>query len=104
MTRLRPSPSLSSATDSGSGVSNSIPPRFGSAVELNGAMYTIAGVAAAEFFGERVEAAQDFWLPLSRQPQVMQRESLLTQTDAYWLNLMGRLKPGVTLQRAEASL
>jgi predicted permease len=76
----------------------------GKAVDLNGTVFTIVGVTQPEFFGERVEAPPDFWLPLSRQPQVLPGESLIAQKDHYWLNMMGRLKPGVTLPQAQANL
>ncbi len=77
---------------------------IGKAVDLNGTSYTIVGVAPPEFFGERVEMPPDFWLPLSHQPQVMRRESWLNRKDVCWLNLMGRLKPGVTIERAQTTL
>jgi len=35
---------------------------------------------------------------------VLQRESFLAKRDVFWLNLMGRLKPGLTLQRAQATV
>lgn len=77
---------------------------IGRAVELNGGVFTIVGAASREFFGERVREAPDFWLPLTRQPQVMQRESLLRDQDTYWLNFMGRLNPGVAIAQAQAAL
>ncbi|HKW99756.1 MAG TPA: ABC transporter permease [Bryobacteraceae bacterium] len=80
------------------------PSVIGKLVDLNGAVFTIIGVAPREFFGERVRAAPDFWLPLARQPEVMQTESLQPQRDHFWLNLMGRLKPGVTRAQAQATL
>ena len=75
---------------------------IGAGVDLNGTVFTIVGVAPPDFFGERVESPPDFWLPLSRQAQVMQRDSWLDKQDVYWLNLMGRLRPGTTAPRAEA--
>jgi predicted permease len=77
---------------------------IGKAVELNGAVFTIVGVAPREFFGERVQTAPDFWVSLTRQPQIMQDESMLTKRDHFWLNLIGRLKPGVTMRAAQATL
>ncbi len=77
---------------------------IGKTVDLNGTMFTIVGVTPGEFFGERVTSPPDFWLPLSRQPQVLQRESWLAQRDVYWLNLIGRLKPSVTRERAQATV
>jgi predicted permease len=77
---------------------------IGKLADLNGTVFRIVGVAPREFFGERVRTPPDFWLPLTHQPEVMQRESFLTQRDVYWLNLIGRLKPGVTRERAQATL
>ena len=63
------------------------------------------GVADASFFGERIRTSPDVWLPISFQPQVMIREqSLLNGLNTYWLNCMGRLKPGVTLESAQAAV
>jgi predicted permease len=76
----------------------------GKAVDVNGTVFTIVGITPPEFFGERVEAPPDLWLPLSRQPQVLPGGSLIVQKDHYWLNMMGRLKPGVTLPQAQANL
>lgn len=78
---------------------------IGKVVVLNGAAFTITGVAAREFFGERIETAPDYWLPLSFQPQIVLREgNWLERRDVYWLNLMGRLKPGATMKSAEADM
>ncbi len=77
---------------------------LGQTVVLNGTAFTIVGVAAPEFFGERIEAAPEFWLPLATQPQVLRRESFLTAKDVFWLNLLGRLKPSVSSASAEASV
>jgi predicted permease len=76
----------------------------GKEVDLNGTVFTIVGVTPREFFGERVETPPDLWLPLARQPQVLQRESWLTRRDVYWLNLMGRLRTHVTLRQAQATV
>ena len=70
---------------------------IGKSVDLNGTVFHIVGVAPPEFFGERVTSPPEFWLPLSRQPQILQRDSWLAKSNVHWLNLMGRLKPGVTL-------
>ncbi|HXR78911.1 MAG TPA: ABC transporter permease [Bryobacteraceae bacterium] len=84
---------------------------LGRSVVLNDVSFTIVGVTDSSFFGERIENAPDFWLPLSTQPQVLQRDAWsnsrakwLTARDVYWLNFMGRLKPGVSLESAQASV
>ena len=76
----------------------------GQTVVINGTAFTVAGVADRSFFGERMEAAPDFWLPLSFQPQVLKGDSWLTARDVYWLNFIGRLRPGTTRERAQAAV
>jgi predicted permease len=44
------------------------------------------------------------WLPLSFHPQIELRESYLTNKQAYWLMILGRLKPGVSMDQAQASV
>jgi len=68
---------------------------------LNGTAFTIVGVTPREFFGERVRRAPDFWVPLTLQPIIELRPSFVTQNDAYWLSLVGRLRPGVSRAEAE---
>jgi len=71
---------------------------------INGTSFTIAGVMPREFFGERVRRPPDFWLPLSFQPQIELRDSFFENPEAYWLTLLGRLKPGVSMDQAQASV
>ncbi len=77
------------------------PSVVGRAMEVNGSPFNVVGVAAPEFFGESVKR-EDFWFPIVAQPQVTLSDSLLDNNDSYWLNFMGRLKPGVTRQQAQA--
>lgn len=83
----------------------------GQSVVLNGSSFIIVGVADSSFFGERIESAPDFWLPLSTQPLILQRDAWsnsralwLNARGVFWLNFMGRLKHGVSLQTAQASV
>jgi len=79
------------------------PAAVGQTAVINGTAYTIVGVAPREFFGERVRRPPDFWIPLVFQPQVELRKSYLTDPRSYWLTLIGRLAPGVTLEQAQAA-
>jgi predicted permease len=83
---------------------NSDPSVVGKSVIINGTNFTIVGVMPREFFGARVRRPPDIWLPLSFQPQIELRNSFLTNKEAYWLTLMGRLKPGVSMDQAQASV
>lgn len=81
----------------------SSPAIIGHSVVLNRTAFTVVGIAAAQFFGDRVQPPPDFFIPLSTQPQMWDGESFLTKRDIYWLNFFGRLKPGVTLSAAQAA-
>jgi predicted permease len=76
----------------------------GRPVDLNGVPVTIVGVMPESFFGLRVRRAADFWLPLHLQAQIERTDSYLTNRDAYWLNLVGRLAPGSNLRRAQTEV
>jgi len=76
----------------------------GKTLILNGTNFTVVGITPPEFFGERVRRSPDFWLPLSFQPQIELRNSFLENRQAYWLMLMGRLKPQVQIEQAQASV
>ncbi len=82
---------------------NSDPSIVGKNFIINGTNFTVVGVTPKEFFGERVRRPPDFWLPLSFQPQIELRESWLTNDQAYFLTVMGRLKPGTTIEQAQAT-
>jgi predicted permease len=79
------------------------PSVVGAVVVVNRTPVTIVGVASREFFGERVRRPPDFWMPLVLQPQIDLRPSDLDRPDSYWLNLIGRLAPGATRDRAQAA-
>ena len=71
---------------------------------INGTNFTVVGITPPEFFGTRVRRPPDIWLPLSFHPQIELRESFLTNKQAYWLTPIGRLKPGVSMDQAQASV
>ncbi len=82
---------------------NSDPRIVNKAVLINGKSFTIVGVTPPEFFGVRVRRSPDLWVPLVFQPEIEVRDSFLTDPRTYWLNFVGRLKPGVQIGQAEAS-
>jgi predicted permease len=71
---------------------------------LNGTAFTIVGIMPPEFFGTRVRRSPDFWLPLVFQPQIELRKSSIEDKNVYWLNLIGRLKPGIQMEQAQAGV
>src|SRR5262249_17382295 len=71
---------------------------------LDGAVLTIVGVAPPGFFGDAVGRSTDVWIPIMMQPAVMPGRPFLSQRNAEWVNLMGRLKPGASQSQGSAAL
>jgi len=76
----------------------------GSAVTLNGVAFTIIGVEPAGFFGTEVGRTYDISVPMRARDALNGATSLWNDAFATWIYMMGRLKPGVTIQQAEADL
>ena len=73
------------------------PAVLGSSVTLDGAPYTVVGVMPASFrFPDR---SAELWLPMAFAPG-----DLLDTRGNYFLNVVGRLRPGVSIERARADL
>jgi predicted permease len=72
----------------------------GRTISVNGTPLTIIGVTPPGFTGDIVGQPMDIWIPLMMQPSIMPHNAWLTDRTISWLLLMGRLKPGVTLEQA----
>ena len=72
---------------------------LGRQIDLDGKAFTIAGVAPPGFFGETVGESVDLWTTMSLMPPERR-----TAPGYTWLNLLGRLKPGVSPRQAAAGL
>ncbi len=83
---------------------NSDPSVVGQRFVINGTNFTVVGITPPEFFGERVRRPPDFWLPLVFHPQIELRDSFLEDNQAYFLMVLGRLKPGVRIEQAQATV
>jgi len=81
------------------------PDVIGQTLRLDGHAFEIAGVTPASFFGVEVGRQFEVALPLCTERQVRGlARSALDSGDWWWLAGFGRLKPGVTVQHAEAEL
>jgi putative ABC transport system permease protein len=76
---------------------------IGSTVRLNGIDFTIIGVAPASFTGADQFVKPTIYVPIAMYP-VLSGTDNLYKRDNRWLNVKGRLKPGVTLSAAETDL
>ncbi len=76
---------------------------IGSKMRLNGIEFTVIGVAPAAFTGMDQFVKPALFLPLAMSPAVNGVDNL-NKRDARWLNVKGRLKPGVTNAEGQADL
>jgi predicted permease len=77
----------------------------GRQVNLNNIAFTIVGVTPPRFEGTgQVGSTQDISIPLAWEPQIAGDRSYSKGAGIWWLRLMGRLQPGVTLEQAQATL
>src|SRR3954447_13251416 len=76
----------------------------GKTLRVNGVVLSIIGVAPAGFDGDVVGQKQHIFVPMMMQPLLMPGRPLLENATASWLLLIGRLKPGVSVEQAQAGL
>ena len=76
----------------------------GSVVALNGHDFTVIGVAPPDFKGLVLPVATDFWVPMMMQPLLGGSAAALEDHQNSWMSASGVLKPGVTLDVANAEL
>jgi macrolide transport system ATP-binding/permease protein len=82
---------------------NQSPATVGSTIDINGVPVTIVGVAPAEFFGERIEPdPPGFWVPLAGSRMLKRQRNLIDEPGLHWLYLIGRLRPDITTEQAQA--
>jgi len=76
----------------------------GQTLRINNYPFTLVGVAPPGFYGDTVGDAQDLWVPVTMQEQVISGRKWLEDYNASWLHVIARLKPGVTAENAAANL
>ena len=76
---------------------------IGKTITLNRQPFTVIGVAARGFNGAEV-FAPDLWAPLTMQPQLMPGRDFLPRQNLSWLEVVGRLNPGVSRAQAHAEM
>ncbi len=85
----------------------------GQQLSLNGHQFTIVGVAPSGFEGPEVLETNDIYVPMMMQALVRpprggfsgdMNPDLLGRRGSRWLRIIGRLKPGVTREQAQAGM
>jgi predicted permease len=82
------------------------PNAIGQPILVDNIPFTVIGVAPPEFFGADPAAAPDLYLPLHTNLLVDGARAARMYPDGnfYWIEMMGRLRPGVTMAQAQAAL
>ncbi|MCU1294886.1 MAG: hypothetical protein JWP08_3736, partial [Bryobacterales bacterium] len=81
------------------------PSVIGSVFRLNDKPFTVIGITPPGFFGDTLaNAPTDFFLPLNTEPFVRGDGSLLNPANSHWLDLIGRIQPGVAPASLEAQM
>jgi predicted permease len=82
------------------------PAVVGKTILLEDTVFTIAGVTPRGFWGFEVGSRPDLWLPIQAGSLVERGwwAELLASEGSQWLQIAGRLKPGVSLEQARAEL
>jgi predicted permease len=81
----------------------------GRSILINDHPFTVAGVAPPEFFGVDPAVMPDFYLPMHAN-LLLKKDGFYSPADAYlnphfyWIQMMGRLRPGVSLAQAQIAL
>jgi len=71
---------------------------------VNGQPFTIVGVAPEGFDGTTVGSRPQVFVPITMAERVEPGRTLLDNRRAYWIYLFARLKPGVDIAQAAASI
>jgi putative ABC transport system permease protein len=76
----------------------------GATITLDRQPFTIVGVMPVGFGGPDVGRVTDVMIPFAAEPILSGADTILQHRTAWWLQIMGRLKPGATLAQANAAL
>jgi macrolide transport system ATP-binding/permease protein len=78
----------------------------GQSILIDNVAFTVIGVAPPEFFGVDPAMVPDLYLPLHANLLFdgPRSASMYSDGNYYWLEMMGRLRPGVSMAQAQAAL
>ena len=76
----------------------------GKTVQLNNRAFNVIGVTPKYFVGSKFALALDFWTPMSMAEDLRRSPGMLADRGSHWMNVIGRLKPGVSTTQASAEM
>jgi putative ABC transport system permease protein len=77
---------------------------IGQSVLVNGHPFTVIGVAAPSFQSVQMGYLPDIFVPITMKKSIIPDEDDLLNRRSRWLNIVGRLKPGITLAQAQSGI
>jgi predicted permease len=80
------------------------PDIVGRTIRLDNQPFVIAGVVARGFSGVEIGRKLDVFMPICARPLIKRTQPGIDQRDVWWLAAFGRLKPGVSIEKASAEL
>ena len=85
------------------------PAVVGQTIPINGVPFTVIGVSVPEFFGVTAGSSPALYVPIMNRPALArnygnEHDTMFIDNHFYWADIMGRLRPGVTLAQAQAEL
>ena len=76
----------------------------GRTIRLSNRGYQVIGVTPESFTGSKFALSMDFWVPMAMVEELRRSPGLLSDRGSHWMNVLGRLKPGVTLEQASLEM
>jgi macrolide transport system ATP-binding/permease protein len=77
---------------------------IGQSIVINDAPFTVVGVSAPEFFGVNPGGAPAVFVPVHAAGLVNSADRRFIDKNYYWVEMMGRLKPGIGIGQAQSAL
>ncbi|HKX29581.1 MAG TPA: ABC transporter permease [Blastocatellia bacterium] len=82
------------------------PSVVGASYQVNGHFFTVIGVTPPGFYGAKLAGwgMPDLWLPVNTEPLLDGEAQRLKRPNTNWLDIIGRVRPGVNPKSLEAKL
>ena len=82
------------------------PSVVGASYQINGHAFTVIGVAPPGFFGAKLDGGgmPDVWIPVTAEALLDGETQRLKRPNTNWLDILGRVRPGVNPKSLEAQL
>src|SRR5499427_1858766 len=82
------------------------PSVVGASYQINGHFFTVIGVTPPGFYGAKLAGygIPDIWIPANTEPLLAGEAQRLKRPNTNWLDIIGRVRPGVNPKSLEAKL